>query len=111
MRTRYGTSYWLDRYPKTRQPSYPRHRGEIDVQVAVVGGGLTGASIAYVFAAAGVRVALLEAERIGQGGSYASRRTTALGLKIIIPCAASPPRHFCQEKDKTSTLLQSISIA
>ncbi|MCX6549462.1 MAG: FAD-binding oxidoreductase [Acidobacteria bacterium] len=69
MRTRYGLSYWLDRYPTSRQPSYPRHRGHLDVQVAVLGGGLTGASIAYVFAAAGVRVAVLEADRIGQGGS------------------------------------------
>jgi len=69
MRTRYGVSYWLDRYPKARQPSYPRHRGVVDVQVAILGGGLTGCSAAYVFAAAGIRVALLEADRIGQGGS------------------------------------------
>ena len=69
MRTRYGVPYWLDRYPKARQPSYPRHRGVVDVQVAILGGGLTGCSAAYVFAAAGIRVALLEADRIGQGGS------------------------------------------
>jgi glycine/D-amino acid oxidase-like deaminating enzyme len=69
MRTRYGVPYWLDRYPKARQPSYPRHRGELDVQVAILGGGLTGCSAAYVFAAAGVRVAVIEANRIGQGGS------------------------------------------
>jgi glycine/D-amino acid oxidase-like deaminating enzyme len=69
MRTRYGVPYWLDRYPKARQPSYPRHRGALDVQVAILGGGLTGCSAAYVFAAAGVRVALIEGNRIGQGGS------------------------------------------
>lgn len=69
MRTRYGVPYWLDRYPKARQPSYPRHRGPLDVQVAILGGGLTGCSAAYVFAAAGVRVALVEGGRIGQGGS------------------------------------------
>jgi len=69
MRTRYGVSYWLDRYPKARQPSYPRHRGDLGVQVAVLGGGLTGCSVAYVFAAAGIRVALFEADRIAQGGS------------------------------------------
>jgi len=71
MRTRYGVPYWLDRYPKARQPSYPRHRGGLDVQVAILGGGLTGCSAAYVFAAAGVRVALVEANRVGQGGSAA----------------------------------------
>ena len=69
MRTRYGVPYWLDRYPKARQPSYPRLRGALDVEVAILGGGLTGCSTAYVFAAAGVRVALVEANRIGQGGS------------------------------------------
>ena len=69
MRTRYGVPYWLDRYPKARQPSYPRHRGELDVQVAILGGGLTGCSAAYVFAASGVRVALIEANRVGQGGT------------------------------------------
>ncbi len=69
MRTRYGVSYWLDRYPKARQPAYPRHRGDVDVQVAILGGGLTGCSAAYVFAASGVRVALIESNRIGQGGS------------------------------------------
>jgi gamma-glutamylputrescine oxidase len=69
MRTRYGVPYWLDRYPKARQPSYPRHRGALDVQVAILGGGLTGCSAAYVFAVAGVRVALIEADRIGQNGS------------------------------------------
>lgn len=69
MRTRYGVSYWIDRYPKARQPSYPRHRGALDVQVAVLGGGLTGCAVAYVFAAAGIRVALFEADRVAQAGS------------------------------------------
>jgi glycine/D-amino acid oxidase-like deaminating enzyme len=69
MKTRFGVPYWLDRYPKTRQPSYSRHRGSLDVQVAIVGGGLVGCATAYAFAVAGVRVALLEADRVGQGSS------------------------------------------
>jgi glycine/D-amino acid oxidase-like deaminating enzyme len=69
MKTRYGVSYWLDRYPKARQPSCPRQRGDTSVEVAIIGGGLSGTAIAYTFAAAGVRVALLEAGRLGQGGS------------------------------------------
>jgi len=69
MKTRYGVSYWLDRFPKSRQPAYPRHRGEITTQVAILGGGLTGCAVAYVFAAAGLRVALFEADRIAQGGT------------------------------------------
>jgi len=91
MRTRYGVPYWLDRYPKARQPSYPRHRGTLDVQVAILGGGLTGCSTAYVFAAAGVRVALVEAYRIGQGGSASC--PGLLRLEPAVPFDALRARH------------------
>lgn len=57
--------YWLDRFPKSRRPSFPRLRGSADTQVAIVGGGLTGCACAWSFAAAGIRVVLLEAESIG----------------------------------------------
>lgn len=72
MKTRYGVSYWLDQFPSSRRPSYPRHRGHLDIDVVIVGGGLTGCMTAYAFAAAGVRVALLEAGRIGLGASVTS---------------------------------------
>ena len=48
--------------------------GTVDVPVVVIGGGLTGAATAYVFAAAGLRVALLEADRLGGGGRRQCRR-------------------------------------
>lgn len=70
--TKYGRSPWIDRFPKSRIPSYPRQRGEIKVDVAVIGGGLTGALTAYAFAAAGIKVALAEADRIGRASSGAS---------------------------------------
>jgi glycine/D-amino acid oxidase-like deaminating enzyme len=41
------------------------------VPVVVVGGGLAGTATAYAFAAAGVRVALVEAGRLGAGGTGA----------------------------------------
>ena len=59
-RTHYGTSFWLDRFPSSRRPSYPRHRGELQTDVAIVGGGALGCATAYVLAAAGVSVALFE---------------------------------------------------
>src|SRR5712692_9988750 len=64
--TKYGRSPWLDRFPKSRLPSYPRHRGRLDTDVAIVGGGVTGCATAYAFAAAGIKVALVEAEHIGR---------------------------------------------
>ena len=62
----YGRAPFLDRFPSSRVPSYPRHKGPLTTEVAIVGGGLTGCAAAYAFAAAGVRVALVEAERIGR---------------------------------------------
>jgi glycine/D-amino acid oxidase-like deaminating enzyme len=70
--TKYGRSPWIDRFPKTRVPSYPRHRGRLETQVAIVGGGLTGCATAYAFAAAGVPVVLVEAGHIGRGASGSS---------------------------------------
>jgi glycine/D-amino acid oxidase-like deaminating enzyme len=69
MLTKYGRSPWLDGFPVSRVPSYPRHRGHGDADVAVIGGGLTGCVTAYALAAAGVNVVLLEAEQVGRGSS------------------------------------------
>ena len=71
-KTRSGVSYWVDRFPQSRRPSYARHRGELDLDVAVIGGGFTGCATAQALATAGVRVGVFEAERIGQGASAAS---------------------------------------
>lgn len=72
MRPVYGRSPWIDRVATSRVPAYAKARGDVDVDVAIVGGGLTGCATAYAFAAAGVAVALFEAERVGQGSSGAS---------------------------------------
>ncbi|HEX7254531.1 MAG TPA: FAD-dependent oxidoreductase [Gaiellaceae bacterium] len=59
------TPYWLD------EPSYPRpgprHDGPVDV--AVVGGGVTGCSCALTLAEAGARVRLFEARTVASGAS------------------------------------------
>jgi glycine/D-amino acid oxidase-like deaminating enzyme len=68
-RTRYGVSPWLDEFPKSRRPEFPRFRDTATYPVVIIGGGLAGVFSAYAFAASGVKVALLEAERIGHGGA------------------------------------------
>jgi len=50
-------------------PRYPALAGEHRVDVAIVGGGLSGAATALGLAERGVSVALLEARRIGWGAS------------------------------------------
>jgi glycine/D-amino acid oxidase-like deaminating enzyme len=69
MRTRYGVSPWIDTFPSTRRPDFPRLRGEHTVDVVIVGGGLTGCATAYACAAAGMRPLLIEADRIGSGSA------------------------------------------
>src|SRR4051812_37023665 len=72
MPTRYGRSPWIDQFPKSRIPKYAPHRGPLKVDAAIVGGGLTGCLTAYAFAAAGIKVALFEADVLGRGASGAS---------------------------------------
>jgi glycine/D-amino acid oxidase-like deaminating enzyme len=67
--TRYGISPWLDAVPVKKRPEFPAFRGVITHPVVVVGGGMAGAMAAQACAAAGLKVILLEANRIGQGGS------------------------------------------
>ena len=70
--TKYGQSLWVDVFPRSRVPAYPRHRGHLDADVAIVGGGLTGCATAYACAAAGIKVVLVEAGRIGGGSTGSS---------------------------------------
>jgi len=65
-KTHYGVRYWLDRFPASRRPSYPQHRGHLQTDVAIVGGGAIGCVVAYVFRAAGVDVALFESGRLAE---------------------------------------------
>jgi glycine/D-amino acid oxidase-like deaminating enzyme len=67
----YGQAPFPERFPRSRVPSYPRHKGPLVTEVAIVGGGLTGCATAYAFAAAGIGVTLVEADRIGGGATSA----------------------------------------
>lgn len=62
---------WLDSGPKR---SYPALRRHLEVDIAVVGAGVTGLTTAYLLAKAGVSVVVLEAGRVAEGESG---RTTA----------------------------------
>jgi glycine/D-amino acid oxidase-like deaminating enzyme len=68
-KTHYGARYWLDRFPASRRPSYPQHRGHLQTDVAIVGGGAIGCVVAYVFAAAGIDVAVFEAGRLAHAAA------------------------------------------
>jgi gamma-glutamylputrescine oxidase len=71
-RTKYGVSPWLDELPRKRRIELGRVRGAQSIPVVIIGGGLTGCFTAYALAAAGVKVLLLEADRIGAAGAARS---------------------------------------
>jgi glycine/D-amino acid oxidase-like deaminating enzyme len=64
--------FFFDAFPRSRRPDYPRHRGNLRTGVVIVGGGLTGSACAAAFASAGVKVVVLEADRIGAATTAAS---------------------------------------
>ena len=71
-RLRRGRSIWLARPQSSHAPRFPPCRGRHTVDVAIIGGGITGAVAAYLFADAGLTVALVEAARVGRGSTVAS---------------------------------------
>ena len=73
---RRGRTIWLGRKPPSI--SYPPLRGRHETEIAIIGGGITGAMIAEAFTRIGASVMVLEAARIGHGSTAAS---TALLLQ------------------------------
>jgi len=71
-RLRINTPLWLGRDSAARRARFHPLTRQLDVDVAVIGGGITGAALAWRFAEAGVRVALVEAGKIGRGSTAAS---------------------------------------
>jgi glycine/D-amino acid oxidase-like deaminating enzyme/nitrite reductase/ring-hydroxylating ferredoxin subunit len=56
--------YWI---ASTSQTDYPELNKDIDVDVAIIGGGIVGITSAYQLQNEGVKVAVIEADRILQG--------------------------------------------
>lgn len=57
-------SFWLASTPQT---NYTGLNDDVDVDIAIVGGGITGITTAYLLKQEGYKVALIEADRIIQG--------------------------------------------
>jgi glycine/D-amino acid oxidase-like deaminating enzyme len=59
-------SLWLMEAPAA-QNSHPSLRGQVSADVAVIGGGIAGATLALALQANGAQVVLAEARQVGSG--------------------------------------------
>src|SRR4051794_8655614 len=73
----YKTALWAEVDPPGARPPL---NGDMEVDVAIVGAGITGITAAYLLAGAGLRVAVAEARRVGSGET---KRTTAHLTEVI----------------------------
>lgn len=62
----YLRSYWIK---STERTNYPTLEDDIYVDVAIIGGGIVGVTSAFLLKQHGVRVALIDANRIGEGAT------------------------------------------
>ncbi len=74
------TSFWMATIPDP--PHFPRLDHDVEVDVAVVGGGFTGLAVAYYLKSGNptLRVAVLESQRLGSGSS--SRNSGAVAPRF-----------------------------
>ena len=78
----------------TRYPRFPRLQGDLKVDVAVVGAGITGLTAATLLKAAGKTVAVLEAQRVAEG---VTGHTTAHLTEVIDCSFGTLLSHFGEE--------------
>ncbi len=71
--------YWI---ASTEETNYPKLDQDIEVEVAIIGGGIVGITCAYLLKSEGVKVAVIEADRILQGttGHSTAKITSQHGL-------------------------------
>jgi glycine/D-amino acid oxidase-like deaminating enzyme/nitrite reductase/ring-hydroxylating ferredoxin subunit len=76
----FKTTLWSD----LSTPPFAPLEGDLTVDVAVVGGGVTGLTAAHLLTRAGERVALLESRRVGSGetGKTTAHLTEVLDLRL-----------------------------
>src|SRR5437870_13575103 len=112
------TSYWLE---EPREPlGEPRKRraktaGSDPVEVAVVGGGVTGCSCALTLAEGGVRVRVHEARRVasgasGRNGGFALRGGALGYLEARRRFGAEGARDFWLFTERTLDRMEELAV-
>lgn len=94
--------YWLASIKKT---NYPVLKENISVDVAIVGGGIVGVTTAYLLKSKGLKVAVLEANKIlhGTTGHTTAKITSQHGLiydKIIAKFGREKAKQYAEANEK-----------
>ena len=109
-------SLWIATTPKTH---YPALSGDISVDVAVLGGGITGLATAYLLKQAGAAVAVLEAGRVvgSVTGNTTAKITSQHGLfydQLVSDFGEEKARLYgeAQEaaKEKIASLVEQLGV-
>lgn len=104
-------SYWMASTPTT---NYPALNEDIKVDVAIIGGGMSGISCAYLLIKEGLKVAILEADRILQGttGHTTAKITSQHGLiynKIKNQMSEEFAKQYADANESAIRLIERIS--
>ena len=105
-----SASYWLASTPCT---SYPRLDEDMSVDVAIVGAGLVGITLAYLLKKEGRKVAVIEADRILQGttGHTTAKITSQHSLiyeKLIRSMGKELAYQYAEANESSIRLIETI---
>src|SRR5687768_3749755 len=84
MKLRTGVPYWRVIAPDA--PLYATAFGDLSCEVAIVGGGITGALLSHLFVRHGIDTVLLDKRQPGEGSTVAS--TGLLQYEVDTPLSA-----------------------
>lgn len=59
-----NSSYWVESTPETNYPSVSK---DIDTDVLIIGGGITGIATAYMLSESNLKVSIVEADKMAMG--------------------------------------------
>lgn len=103
-------SYWLASTPCT---TFPKLEENFSVDVAIIGGGITGITLAYLLKQEGMKVAVVEADRILQGttGHTTAKVTSQHSLiydKISSKVGEDMARQYADANESAIRLIESL---
>lgn len=106
----YPQSYWLD---FVELPSFPAVTEDVEADIVIVGGGITGITLAYLFVQENLKPVILEANRIlyGTTGHTTAKITAQHGLiydELIRNFDKDTARKYYEANEAALTLIKNI---